>query len=118
MPQPVFFPSHDPISSQGPHIIGDHSKTRSKSRGRLGIPQGGRGLIQRMATSDWEDRHPSPLGVNTGRQWRQYVQTTPLESLQGTERGGFCRIQASRLDQRKIVLGDGEVKHRRERYNS
>lgn len=39
MPQPVFFPPHDPTSSSGPHFIGDHSKTRSKSAGRLGIPQ-------------------------------------------------------------------------------
>lgn len=43
MPQPVFFPPRDLTSSPAPHIIGDQSRTRSKSGGGAEHPTGRKG---------------------------------------------------------------------------
>lgn len=117
MPQPVFFPPHGPTSSPGPHFIGDHSKTRSKSGSRLGIPQGGRGLIQRMATSDWEDRHPTPLGVNTGGNGNGMCRQLPREVCKEQREGGFVGYRQAVWTREKLSMGMEKL-NTEERHNS
>lgn len=104
MPQPVFFPLHDPTSSPGPHFIGDHSKTRSKSGSRLDIPQRGRGLIQRIATSDWEDRHPTPLGVNTGGNGDSTCRQLPWEVCKEWRERGFVGYRQAVWPREKLSM--------------